>query len=123
MSQAERIKKVRKSLNLTMERFGERLGVTKTAISLIESGKNALTDANAKAICREFNVDYIWLTTGEGEMFIDDDNAVMEAIDRIMYGENEMHKRLFKCLAYMSDEDLEALERIIEFASKHLKDE
>lgn len=123
MSQAERVKAVRKSLNLTMEKFGERLGVTKTAISLIESEKNTLTDANAKAICREFNVDYIWLTTGEGEMFLDDDNAVMEAIDRIMFGENEMHKKLFKCLAYMSDEDLVALERIINFASSHLKED
>lgn len=123
MTQGERVKEIRKHLKLTLEKFGEKLGVGKTAISKIEKNENALTEQMRKSICREFNVDYIWLTTGEGEMFIDDDNAVMEAIDRIMYGENEMHKRLFKCLAYMSDEDLEALERIIEFASKHLKDE
>lgn len=39
MAQGERVKQVRKSLGLTMENFGERLGITKTAISLIESGK------------------------------------------------------------------------------------
>ena len=67
----ERIKEVRTALGLTMEKFGEHLGVGKTAISLLESGKNNLTEQMAKSICREFNVDYLWLTTGEGDMFIE----------------------------------------------------
>ena len=33
MAQGERIKELRKALNLTLEKFGERLGVGKTAIS------------------------------------------------------------------------------------------
>lgn len=119
MVPGERITEVRKSLGLTMEKFGQKLGITKTAISLIESGKNNLTDANAKAICREFNVNYKWLTTGEGTMFSEVDDEFLKKIDKIMAGENDARKNLFKTLVDASDEDIEAFERIINmFANK-----
>lgn len=66
----ERIRAIRKTLSLTMEAFGKRLGVGKTAISLIESGKNSVTDQMQKLICREFNVNADWLLYGTGEMFV-----------------------------------------------------
>ena len=119
MTQNERIKEVRKSLGLTLEKFGERIGLKKSAVSLIENGKNTVTDANVKAICREFGVDYIWLTTGDGEMFVDTDDDFIERIDRIMVGEDDARKNLFKALLEASDEDIAAFQRIIDlFASK-----
>lgn len=66
----ERIKELRKALGLTLEKFGARLGVTKTAISQIENGKNNLTDQMFLSICREFNVNEDWLRNGTGEMFV-----------------------------------------------------
>lgn len=69
MAQGERVKEIRKYLNLTMEKFGERLGVGKTAISKLENNERNLTDQMAISICREFNVSETWLRTGEGEMF------------------------------------------------------
>ena len=48
MTQNERVKEVRKSLGLTLEKFGNKLGVQKSAISKIEKGENSLTDANIK---------------------------------------------------------------------------
>lgn len=114
MTQGERIKKVRTSLNLTLEKFGERLGVTKVAISNIEKGNRNLTEQMTKSICREFKVDYIWLTTGSGEMFQDSDDAFLEQIDRIMAGENELHKTILKGAASLDIEDLEAIDRIIQ---------
>ena len=80
MSQGERIRNLRKSLNLTMEKFGERLGVSKASISNIENGNRNLTEQMTKSICREFGVDYIWLTTGDGEMFVDNDDELFEKI-------------------------------------------
>lgn len=114
MTQGERIKKVRTSLNLTLEKFGERLGVTKVAISNIEKGNRNLTEQMTKSICREFKVDYIWLTTGSGEMFQDSDEVFLEQIDRIMAGENELHKTILKGAASLDIEDLEAIDRIIQ---------
>lgn len=110
----DRVKILRKNLGLTLEKFGEQLGVSKTAINKIESGTNNVTDQMTKSICREFNVDYIWLTTGEGEMFQDSDEVFLEQIDRIMAGENELHKTILKGAASLDIEDLEAIDRIIQ---------
>lgn len=123
MTQGERIKEIRKSLGLTLEKFGDRLGVTKQTISRLENGINNLTDQMTKSICREFNVDYMWLTTGEGEMFVDMDNSVLEAIEQIMMGENEFHKKLLKwCAVSLSEDDLIRLEKIMDSFEELKKD-
>lgn len=115
MTQNERVKEVRKTLGLTLEKFGDRLGIKKAAVSKIEKGENSLTDANIKAICREFSVDYMWLTTGEGEMFVETDDDFFERIDRIMAGENETRKNMIKMLLYSSDDDIEAFDRLVDY--------
>ena len=92
----------------------EALGVTETAVSAWRNGRRNLTEQTIKAICREFNVNYMWLTSGDGEMFIDTDDDIMETIDRIMLGENEFHKNLFKTFARLDEDELLALERIID---------
>ena len=69
-----------------------------------------------KSICREFGVDYIWLPTGEGKMFVDTDDDFIERIDRIMAGEDEARKNLFKFMLELSDEDIAALDRLMKKA-------
>lgn len=100
---------------LHLKKFGDRLGIKKAAVSKIEKGENSLTDANIKAICREFSVDYMWLTTGEGEMFVETDDDFFERIDRIMAGENETRKNMIKMLLYASDDDIEAFDRLVDY--------
>lgn len=65
----ERIRELRKELGLTLEKFGEHIGVKKSVLSQIENGRN-VTAQMKKSICREFNVNPTWLETGEGDMFI-----------------------------------------------------
>lgn len=122
MTQNERVKEIRKSFNLTMEKFGDRIGVSKATISNIENGNRNLTEQMTKSICREFGVDYIWLTTGEGEMFVDSDDDFMERIDRIMVDENDMRRKLFKALLNADDETLQSLEKWIDFCANLKKD-
>ena len=116
MTQNERVKEIRKTLGLTLEKFGERIGVTRGSMSNIENGNRNLTEQMTKSICREFSVDYMWLTTGEGEMFIDTDDDFIERIDRIMAGEDEARKKLFKFMLELSDEDIAALDRLMKKA-------
>lgn len=115
MTQGERVKEIRKALGLTLEKFGEKVGVTKQTVSRIENGVNNLTEQMTKAICREFNVDYIWLTSGDGEMFVESDDDFMERIDRIMAGENDARKNMIKTLLYASDDDIETFGRLIDY--------
>ena len=71
MTKGERVREIRKALGLTLDKFGEKLGVQKSAVSKIEKSANSLTDQMAKAICREYNVNYDYLIYGDGEMFDD----------------------------------------------------
>jgi len=120
VNQGERVREVRKSLGLTLEKFGERLGVGKTAISNIENGNRNLTEQMSVAICREYKVDYLWLTKGIGEPFPkNDDEDIIAQIDEIMAGENDLHKNMIKSLVNCSEEELLAIYNFMtKFTSK-----
>lgn len=69
----ERLKKLRKTLDLTQQKFADTLGVKRNTVGQWECGINALTDQVVTSICREFNVNEEWLRTGAGgddNMFI-----------------------------------------------------
>lgn len=85
----DRFKILRKTLKLSQNEIGEKLGVTRSAISRLESGDINFTEQMTKSICREFNVDYIWLTTGKGEMFADLPETIIDEL----------------CIQYDLDED------------------
>ena len=122
MTQGERVKELRKTLSLPLEKFGQRIGVGKSTVSDLENGRRSFSEHMTKSICREFNVDYMWLTTGDGEMFIDNDDDFIERIDRIMAGEDEARKNLFKFMLELSDDDIAALDRLMKKAIKFTQD-
>lgn len=93
MTNGERVNEVRKSLGLTLEKFGEKLGVTKTTISRIEKGVNNLTDQMAISICHEYNVNYDYLMYGEGEMFDDLPQTIVDELCA-QYDLNDFDKAL-----------------------------
>ena len=65
----DRIRLIRKVLGLNQGEFAQRIGLTQTALSMIEKDKVALTEKNIKLICITFAIDEHWLRTGTGEMF------------------------------------------------------
>jgi transcriptional regulator with XRE-family HTH domain len=110
----ERIKQVRKNNNLTMEKFGERIGVKKNTVSQWESGVNNPTDQTIMLICKEFNVDENWLRTGEGEMSpsTDREKSITDAVNRLMGGESDSFKsRFINMLAGLTESEWEIIER------------
>lgn len=112
----DRIKALRKELGLSGEKFGERIGVKKAAISKIESGVVGLSDSNILAICREFNVNEEWLRTGTGEMFKDMtlDEEIISFIGDIQWdASNTFKKRFISAIAKLNEEEWKVLERII----------
>ena len=75
----ERIKKVRKALDLTQQEFADRIGMKRNSIALIEKGRNT-SDQTVFAICREFNVREEWLRDGTGEMFKATPSSALDAL-------------------------------------------
>lgn len=103
MTQGERVKEIRTSLSLTLEKFGEKLGVGKTAISKIEKNERSLTDQMLKSICREYNVNYDYLMYGEGEMFSDLPRTVLDELCR-QYDLNDFDRSLVELYIELPDD-------------------
>lgn len=88
----ERVKVIRTSSGLTLDKFSERIGVSRAAMSNIENERRNVTDQMFKSICREFDVNEGWLRYGTGDMFVipeDEDAVIVEALlsekDDIVY--------------------------------------
>lgn len=80
MTVGERIKKVRRALDLTQQVFADRLGMKQNTIATYEMNRTNPSDPAIKSICREFNVNEVWLRTGEGEMFTNAPNSAIEEL-------------------------------------------
>ena len=121
MTENERVKELRKSLGLTQEKFGERVGLKKSAISQIESGVNGVTDQLRLAVFREFNVNEDWLSTGEGSMFVepDEDEEISRFVGDILSGQPDFRRRLISVLSRTTPDEWALLEaKIRELAAE-----
>ncbi len=76
----ERIRKLRRELDLTQEKFAERIGIKRNTIATYESGRNEPVDSVVALICREFHVNEEWLRNGTGEMFAQDSEDELQAL-------------------------------------------
>lgn len=65
----QRIRKLRRELDLTQQEFAERIGVSRANIGKYETGISEPSAAVLSLICREFDVREEWIRNGEGEMF------------------------------------------------------
>lgn len=111
MTPNERVKSLRKSLGLTMEKFGQALGVGKSAINKIEKGENNLSEQMVKAICREFDVNEEWLRDGTGEprkQLSRDEELARFFGDILKDEEDSFRKRFIEALTKLDADDWEA---------------
>ena len=98
---AIRIKSIREDSGLSQDAFGAKIGLKKSAVSLMESGKSNPSEQTVKLICREFGVAYEWLTDGLEPMYVPQESMDLAALEHIMYGDNEYLKSIFRELAEM----------------------
>ncbi len=120
MSIGDRIKLLRNSLKLTQSEFGEKLGIARNTIASYEIGRRDPMEQTIISICREFNVNKVWLIEGRGEMFESADMEFERAVDRVMFGESDFARRVFKLFGKLSLEEWNKLEDI---ARKLVEDE
>lgn len=122
MTIGERIKAVRTDKKLTLEKFGEKIGIKKSSLSQIENGKVNVTDRVIKSICREFNVNEHWLLTGEGDMFLrlSRNDEIAAYVARVMKDEDAYYQQ--KMLAFLTKLSPEMVQKLIEVAEDILSE-
>ena len=70
----QRVKELRKALNMTQVSFSQVIALSSGYLAGIETEKRRVNNRLIKLICSSFKVNEIWLRSGKGEMFTEDDN-------------------------------------------------
>jgi transcriptional regulator with XRE-family HTH domain len=115
MTIGERVKELRKQVNLTQQAFADRLNLKRNTVGSYEVNVVEPSDRTISDICREFNVNETWLRTGEGEMFnqITQSEKLAAFLADITANEEDSFKRQFvEVLAELEPEDWKFLERM-----------
>ena len=121
MSVNERIQRVREDSGLSMEKFGQRIGIGRSSVSMIEKGINNPSRQTVDLICREFNVRREWLETGEGEMYdlpLDEEAAMFAQLAKKTSASAEALKLVIKCYLSLGDDGIAVLDQLIDQAIK-----
>lgn len=110
----DRIKEIRKAANLTQQKFAERIGTKQNTVAQYEIGRNIPMDPVITAICREFNVNEVWLRTGDGEPYQAESRQeqIMKFAIQTIKGSDEFRKQFVAMLAKLDVEDWLALSKI-----------
>ena len=118
-----RIKLIRKTLGISQRDFGKKIGISDTAVSKLESGERNPSEQTLKSICREFNVDYFWLTEGaDVDMFMKLPNTLMEKLSE-RYNLNKKSKMVLKTYLEAPDDEKEAIENFLTTLAENLQKE
>lgn len=109
----DRIKKVRKTFNLTQTEFGEKIGVKGNTITNYETGLRTPSDAVILSIVREFQVDEHWLRTGEGQMQrpMSRNDELARFLGEAIKGPDDFKRTLLTVMSRMTTEEWAMLER------------
>lgn len=117
----DRLKKLRKTLDLTQQAFADRIGMKQNTIAQYEMGRTIPSDAIIFSICREFNVNENWLRTGEGDMFTEmsRDEQIEKFVGDLLQGEEDSFKRrLISGLAALDENGWKVLEDFLDSIQK-----
>lgn len=115
----DRIKEVRKIKGLTMEQFGARIGLGKSAVNKIEKGINGTTDQTIQSICREFGVSETWLRTGQGQMLDDTAGSILDRL-AAEYHLDDRKRAILTAFLKLSPSDQDAILRYVDGAAAEL---
>lgn len=119
MEISHRVKYLRKDvLKINQDDFSKKIGLSRSNIANIETGRVKLTDRTISDICREFNINEHWLRTGKGEMELtmNSDEEFMYLVGQFSAENDEYKKRIIK--AMLSIEDRESWELITKMVEK-----
>ena len=115
-----RIRELRKSLKLTQQEFGNKIGLSKASIGNIENGIINLTDRNVSLICSTYNVNENWLRNGEGEMFnpMSEDEEFAYMIGALLVDDEEDKRKFIRLMLDLDESYWPIVTELIEGIKK-----
>ena len=113
----QRLRELRKTLNLNQTEFGNRIGVKQSTITGYETGKRIPLDSVIFSICREFNVNEDWLRSGEGDMFLPQEDEVSEIVSHLLDESNPFYDMILDIMHTFNNLDDKGQEIICNFTS------
>lgn len=116
MTLGERIKKLRKALDLTQQEFADQIGSKRNTIATYEMGRTEPSAAVVSLVCTKFNVNETWLRTGEGEMFVQrsNDDELAQVFSSIAASDDELIKRIIRAYWRLDDKEKAAVKKLID---------
>lgn len=124
VSVLHRLRFLRKDvLKLNQKEFGRKIGLSKSNISNIEIGRIDLTERNINVICKTFNVNEIWLRTGDGgeeNMFVEirPENRYLANLRKLSESKNQFIQNMVNYLAETEPEDFCVIMRFMKDCSE-----
>ena len=103
-------------MGLTQAQFADKINLSRNFVAMIEIGQREPSDRTISDICREFNVNEVWLRTGEGEPFQEESRQeqIMKFAIQTIKGSDEFRKQFVSMLAKMDADDWENLAKLFQ---------
>ena len=102
----DRIKQIRKNLKMNQTEFGAEIGATQKMITTYETGTVVPDKTTRLLICSKFNVNEVWLETGEGVPY---NEGLIPSLVHALRHMPDVQAMLEAKLPYVSDETFEKM--------------
>lgn len=112
----ERLKQIRKNINLSQVEFAKYLGISHSTLAMMEVGKRDILDRHVKTICSIFKINEEWFRTGEGEMYISltEDEQVVSILSELPLPKNKEIRKIIKKATKLNENDLVFVHQLID---------
>lgn len=117
----ERVRKIRKSLDMNQTDFGKKIAVKQGYLTNIENGLRDVSEKIIKLICSEYHVREEWIRNGTGTMFEESDNSILNRL-KDEYGADELDLQIVSKYLQLQPEKRRVIkEYVLTVASSYLQ--
>ena len=118
MGMGERLKLVRKALNLKQAEFGARIGLSQPSIGLYEKETRPITERVISQLVSEFHINEEYLRHGTGDMFIDQKPKLVRQLAEELALSDREQRLLLTFLSFPPETRAQVLDFAQEFVAK-----
>ena len=108
----DRFKTLRKTKKLSQTEFGERVGVSRGVIKNIEGKLVEPKELFIRQICKEYHVNYLWLTEGIGDMLDESEDLLLEELAD-EYKLDDVDKKIVEVYVKLSHQERMELKKML----------